>query len=125
MFFYFIFCFNFLWVFSIFKSIHSLGGSGLLQHKYASSPSLLIMAMYPEYSWVPWEFEHVPKGYWDDLNFHRKFLERISKQLKIKENGDWTNVHPKVMIFSIKIINIVVFTFSRQNIFFSFFTANH
>ena len=56
----------------------------------------VISSVYPEYEWLPWRFEKVPKHYWDSLENQRKFIEWAGKELQIKEMSDWYNVSNKV-----------------------------
>ena len=56
----------------------------------------MLKSIYPEYDWLPWKFKQVPKGYWDDIANHHKFIEWASKELQIKDKRDWYNVSQKV-----------------------------
>lgn len=41
------------------------GGGNLLQ-KYKGSPSRALESTYPEHKWITWQFNHKPKGFWDE-----------------------------------------------------------
>ena len=50
------------------------------------------MEAYPEYDWLPWQFEQCPQHYWSDIKNVRKFMEWAGKQLNVKEISDWYKV---------------------------------
>lgn len=51
------------------------GGSGLLAHKYSSSFYKLISTVYSDVEWTPWKFTRISRGYWNDINNQRKYLD--------------------------------------------------
>ena len=54
------------------------------------------MSEFPEYEWLPWKFNTVPKGFWDDRANIDKYMSWLSKELNIKTIEDWYNVTQKV-----------------------------
>eukprot|EP01118_Nematostelium_gracile_P005550 TRINITY_DN1762_c0_g1_i3.p1 TRINITY_DN1762_c0_g1~~TRINITY_DN1762_c0_g1_i3.p1 ORF type:complete len:436 (-),score=89.52 TRINITY_DN1762_c0_g1_i3:23-1330(-) len=76
------------------KQICDKGGVGLLS-KYDFSPSRLITFMFPEHKWDTTKFTKVPKGTWDDIEFQRDFLKKLTKELKIKRMNDWYQITRK------------------------------
>jgi hypothetical protein len=56
----------------------------------------ILSAVYPDYEWLPWKFTKCPRNYWDHEKNKRKFIDWVSKELKIKEMSDWYNVSFKV-----------------------------
>ena len=50
---------------------------------YDGSLYQLLVAQYPTYDWLPWKFERVPRGYWSDISNQRKYMEWVSKELKV------------------------------------------
>jgi hypothetical protein len=74
------------------KSLSDLGAFSLLKYKYNSSFPQLLRSVYPEHEWLPWKFEKVPNKSWGDTNTQRKFMDLLSKELKIKEPSDWYNI---------------------------------
>ena len=52
----------------------------------------MLSQVYPDYEWLPWKFDTVPRNFWLDVNNQRKFLEWAGKELKIKDMSDWYNV---------------------------------
>jgi hypothetical protein len=75
--------------------LSELGVSSLLT-KHNFSPSLLLSSMYPDYDWLPWQFDKCPQNYWDSIDHRRKFMEWAGKQLNVKEMEDWYRVSVKV-----------------------------
>ncbi len=67
---------------------------------YNNSPSLLISTVYSEYKWLPWKFQHVPNGYWEDMKNQKKFMDWVGKQLNYKDMEDWYKVTKEVINFS-------------------------
>jgi hypothetical protein len=59
----------------------------------------LLHQIYPEYEWLPWRFEKVPNGYWDDINNQKKYLTWVEKELNINKLSDWYKVSAKVIIY--------------------------
>ena len=72
-----------------------LGGSALLGQNDSSLYKVLCL-VYPDYEWLPWKFEFVPRNFWANVNNQRKFMEWAGKELKIKDMSDWYNVVNKV-----------------------------
>jgi hypothetical protein len=56
----------------------------------------MLATVFPEYEWLPWKLERCPRGFWDDINNQRKFLDWVSKELKIEEFSDWYKVTKQV-----------------------------
>jgi hypothetical protein len=81
----------FLIFFSIFQDISNLGGASLLE-RYKDSPSQLLVAVYPEYDWLPWKFSKTSSNYWNPET-KREFLNWAGKQLGIREISDWNTVN--------------------------------
>ena len=72
-----------------------MGGAGLLRlHK--NSPMLVLSTVYPEYEYVPWKFEHIPRNSLSDISSKRKFMDWAGKELGIKQYSDWYSVSAKV-----------------------------
>jgi hypothetical protein len=67
-----------------------------LLHAYNFSISNVLSNVYPEYEWLPWRFEVIPKSYWAGVNNQIKFMRWVEQKLKIKELEDWYNVELKV-----------------------------
>ncbi len=82
-------------MFVIFQDLKNIGGGGLLDH-FNNSPFILISNVYPEYEWLPWRFNQVPKGYWDDMKNQRNFMDWAGKQLNYTNREDWYKVTIKV-----------------------------
>ena len=80
------------------KQIANLGGSYLLARKYKGSPLLLLSSIYPNYNWLPWRFNKVPSGYWNEVKEHRKFLDWVGEQMGLRNKSDWYNVTEKDIV---------------------------
>ena len=52
----------------------------------------VLLEAYPEYDWLPWKFEKLPKYYWNNINNVRKFMDWAGKELNVKEMSDWYKV---------------------------------
>ena len=61
------------------------------------SPFHILSSEYPEHDWHAWKFDIVPRNFWNDLSNQRKFMDWISKELKIDKLSDWYNVSYKVI----------------------------
>ena len=68
------------------------GGDTILRAFEGSIYKFLVSA-YPDVHWFPWRFS--PEYFSDSSNWNR-FVESISKELKIKELKDWYNVETEV-----------------------------
>lgn len=65
------------------------GGDGLLISRYKGSITTAMMDTYPDFSWKPWLFEHTPKGYWEDMENQKQYLEWLGKRLGYNSMDDW------------------------------------
>jgi hypothetical protein len=77
--------------FQLEKDFKDLGGSGLLQNRYNSSPSRLLSVVYPDYDWLPWKFSKSPKNLFNDISTKKKFLDWAGKELGIKDLRGWSS----------------------------------
>ena len=51
-----------------------------------------LKSIYPNYEWIPWKFQRIPKNYWLNIENQRKYFNWLSNKLNIKSNEDWYNV---------------------------------
>ena len=79
------------------KDLIELGGRGLLQ-RYGDSLIQLVKTLYPDKKWEEWRFIHASKGFWDDVNNQKKFLDTVSKKLNIFSSEDWYQIKAKDLI---------------------------
>ena len=56
----------------------------------------LITNVYSNYNWLPWKFNQAPKGYWNDENNVKQYMNWLSDKLNIKKMEDWYNISQKV-----------------------------
>lgn len=66
------------------EDIHTHGGGSLLVAYYQSSPSKALQSVFPEHNWVSWKFQHVPKGYWEDFDNQKCYVEWVRRELGLK-----------------------------------------
>ena len=52
----------------------------------------LLTEAYPDYDWLPWQFEKCPDNYWNNSTHVKKYMDWAGKQLNVKEMRDWYNV---------------------------------
>lgn len=62
------------------------------------SPIELITNTYPDYNWNIWEFKHIPRNYWLDINNQRKYMKWLGERLNIKKLDDWYKVSVNVTL---------------------------
>jgi hypothetical protein len=77
------------------QDIQEFGGAILLQ-KYGGSLPTMLSSVYEKYDWLPWKFGVTPRGFWEEKENCKKFLEWAEKELKINEKDGWYNVTYKV-----------------------------
>ena len=67
----------------------------------------MLSEVYPTYEWLPWKFNQIPKHFWDDTTKQIKFMDWVSKELKIEDKSDWYRIRQEVNIIDKlkKIIN--------------------
>jgi hypothetical protein len=51
-----------------------------------------LSTIYPEKKWLPWLFDKVPQGYWEDTANQLSFLDWISQRLEVKSQEDWYKI---------------------------------
>jgi hypothetical protein len=74
------------------STIKKHGGGNLLNRRFQSSPLMLLRKVYPKHLWFGWNMRRIPKGYWNNLDNQRNFLEYLSKKLHIREPEAWYRV---------------------------------
>lgn len=67
-------------------------GSNLLKKYYKDCPCLAVMDVYSEHKWYEWNFINVPKGFWDNLDNKKKYLEWLAAKLGYRNMKDWYTV---------------------------------
>ena len=63
---------------------------------YNNSYINLITSFYPNYQWLPWKFSQIPKGFWNDENNVKNYMNWLSEKLNIKTMEDWYKVTKQV-----------------------------
>jgi hypothetical protein len=77
------------------RDIIEHGGASLL-HRFNNSPSEALKTIYCEFLWE-WKkkekgFANVQKGYWDIKENRVNLIERIGKELHVKDLDDWYRI---------------------------------
>ena len=75
-----------------YKDITNNYGGGLLVSYYNSSPSQLVISIYPEENWFPWKFTTISMGYWKDKKNHKIYMDWLGKELGYKTLDDWYKI---------------------------------
>ena len=74
-------------------NIRHRGGSILFDYIYGGSLHIALQSIYPDHHWLPWRFlQSLPKGYWDDINNRREFMDWLGKQLGYQKMDDWYRI---------------------------------
>ena len=63
--------------------------------KFGNSPAAALQDVYPQHHWLPWKFNKLPLGYWEDIRNQKEFMDWLSEDLKIKDLKDWYKVSLK------------------------------
>jgi hypothetical protein len=59
---------------------------------YGNSMGTLLSNLFPEYNWHLWRFGSVPKGYWNDVENQRSFMDWFGNKIGMKKYDDWLNI---------------------------------
>ena len=73
------------------KQIKDLGGHQFLR-KNDNSISKALNFLLPEYDWKPWLFHQTLKGFWDDMENRRTYLDWLGEVLGYKCLDDWYGI---------------------------------
>ena len=73
-------------------------GGGRPLYKFGGSPSKLVQTVYPQHYWLIWNFERIPKGFWQNTDNQRIFMNHLAQQLGLYTKEDWYLVHEKDII---------------------------
>ena len=64
------------------NDIYKNRGTRLLDHYYSGSPYAALLSIYPEHHWIPWKFQTMPKGHWENRENQQAFFDWLWKQSK-------------------------------------------
>lgn len=64
-------------------------GGGLLSSYWSNSAVLAVKEVFRHYDWKEWLFGSAPRGFWDDPNNRRRYMDWLGDQLGIKVPDDW------------------------------------
>jgi hypothetical protein len=76
---------------TLFEKVLKRGGSGLLS-LFGGSLSKVVSTAYEEFSSQPWKLEQVSKGYWENLENRRNFLDWLAEELALEFVEDWYSI---------------------------------
>jgi hypothetical protein len=62
--------------------IANRGGTPILK-KHRWSVALTLMTLFPRQKWLPWKFDRVPPGWWDNPSNHLIFFTWVAQELKL------------------------------------------
>lgn len=80
------------WYAASYLKVKKRGGATLLG-LYNNSVSTLIQTVYSQHDWKPWKFQGgVPRGYWDDTETHRLYLDWLAGELGYTKWQDWYDI---------------------------------
>ena len=82
-----------------YRDIRQNYGGSLIENN-ESSHIKLITTTFPNYNWLPWKFNHTPKGFWSDRNNIKEYMNWLGQKLNIKSMEDWYKVSSKVKLLS-------------------------
>ncbi len=72
------------------SDVEKKGGTKYM--KYYGGLSKALQVIYPEFEFLPWMFERVPAGYWDNPTHHRKYFDWLAKVLNISKTEQWYHI---------------------------------
>jgi hypothetical protein len=49
----------------------------------------LLKHAYPEHEWHEWEFDTVPRRFWQRRDNRRRFLDHMASKLNVRTEEDW------------------------------------
>ncbi len=74
------------------EAFHRNCGGGMLWTMYRDSPSAAVADCFPKTDWLPWLFQYAPQRFWADPANHRRYMDWLARQLRIKKPDDWQSV---------------------------------
>jgi hypothetical protein len=70
----------------------SLGGTGLLTHRYNDGLSEALRHIYPNHTWQPWRFRKCPQSFWQSLQNRKDYFQWLGNELGFTKMDDWYNL---------------------------------
>lgn len=70
----------------------NLGGGFIKRFK---TPFYGLKAAYPRHNWLPWLFENVPVGFWDEDSNRCWYLGWLGRRLRLKSRDAWSRLSAK------------------------------
>ncbi len=72
-------------------------GYGILAQHYNNSHIKFIKNIFPDYDWLEWKFNVVPKKFWKDMDNRKKYAIWLGKELKYNKMKDWYKLTQDIM----------------------------
>ncbi|MBL8872721.1 MAG: hypothetical protein JNK90_23280 [Planctomycetaceae bacterium] len=66
-------------------------GKGYMQR--FNTPYQALQFAYPDHEWLPWRFERVPQGFWEDREQVNRFMQWLGTQLGVQHASDWNSIN--------------------------------
>lgn len=66
-------------------------GNGYMQR--FNTPYQALQFAYPDHEWLPWRFERVPQGFWEDREQVNRFMQWLGTQLGVQHASDWNSIN--------------------------------
>lgn len=74
------------------KDFFANHGSTLIT-RFASSPSQALSHVYKDFEFLPWKFPKLSRGYFDDIDNRRKYLDWLRAEVGVNSYTDLTTNH--------------------------------
>jgi hypothetical protein len=78
------------------KKIDTIRSGGILRHYRTFVEA--ITTIYPDYPWQIWKFRQVPKGFWDNEDTVKHYLNWLTHHLGIRRLSEWKYVTSDTLI---------------------------
>jgi hypothetical protein len=74
------------------SDIKAVPGGERFLSAYDNSLHKMLSSLMPRFEWVPWNFEAVPRGFWNSIENQKQYLEWLAMELGIKKMDQWYSV---------------------------------
>ncbi|MCA9084824.1 MAG: hypothetical protein KDA81_12245 [Planctomycetaceae bacterium] len=68
------------------------GGAGLLNNQYDGQVQKAVREFMPDHPWLEWLFANVPRGFWNNVDNRRRFMQWMGEQLGFQQVEDWYRI---------------------------------
>lgn len=74
------------------QNLVDAGGAALYSNYYKSSLMNVLLETFPDFAWQFWRLDRTPKGFWNNDNNLRAYLDWLGERLNYKNLDDWYRV---------------------------------